>query len=294
MNAVALIAGLCRKSTSVVAVAGLALAVQCLPDAPAIAGDYNFKAQYRVSLAGIPIGEANFIGNFDGGRYRLDGYGKLTGIAGVFYDYSASAAAAGQLATGKVVPNAFSVNATEGEQTASVKMTMSPAGIRRLQISPKPTAYWTHHPNRVQVTDAHTRNTIDPISALIIPGGNTADGFDKAACNRTVPIYNGRERFDVRLEYRRIQPVSDSSVPGGQVLVCGAQYRAVAGHRTDKEEIKLAEKVDAEVLLSPVAGSDLLLPYRVTIPTPIGSAVIQISGVTTTGALDRQAASLAK
>ena len=292
MKTVDLVAGLGRRSSHAVALAGLVVAIQWIPLHSAAASDYKFQAKYRVSLAGVPIGEANFIGNFVGPKYRLDGYGKLTGIAGAIYDYTASASSAGQVYSGKVVPNAFSVNASEGDETSTVRMTMGSSGVRRLKITPEPTPYWLNHPNRVKVTDAHTKGTMDPISALIVAGGNTPDGIDRRACERTVPIFNGRERFDVNLEYRRVQPVSDASVPGGQVLVCGAHYRAVAGHRTDRDEIKMAEKLDIEVLLSPVSGSDLLLPYRVTIPTPLGAAVIQAAGVTSNGTLDKKAAAL--
>ncbi|MEJ8570300.1 DUF3108 domain-containing protein [Microbaculum marinum] len=294
MKAVASVFGPIRKVACSLMVTGIVLAAPVLPVQPASAGDYNFQAKYRVSLAGVPIGEANFMGNFDGRRYRLDGYGKLTGIAGVLYEYTASASSAGELYSGRIVPNAFSVNASDGEETSTVRMTMGSSGVRRLKITPEPTPYWLNHPNRVKVTDAHTRGTLDPISALIVAGGSSGAEMDKHACERTVPIFNGRERFDVELRYRRIQPVSDSAVPGGQVLVCGAHYRPVAGHRTDRDEVKMAEKLDIEVLLSPVSGSDLLLPYRVTIPTPLGSAVIQSAGVTATGALNVKAAALAE
>jgi len=260
--------------------------------ATASAGDYKFEADYRVSLAGVPIGQAHFTGTFDGPQYRLDGYGKLTGLVGAVYEYTASASSAGRLYSGKAVPNAFSVNATDGKKTATVRMTMNQSGVRRLKLTPTPTPYWLNHPNRVKVTDAHTKGTTDPISALIVADGKSADGLDRRACKRTVPIFNGRERFDVALEYKRIDTISDASVPGGQVLVCGARYHPVAGHRTDRDEVKLAEKLDIEVLLAPIDGSDLLLPYRVTIPTPLGAAVIQAAGVSSTGTLGERAAAL--
>lgn len=294
MKLVASFANLGEMSVRAAAVAGFILSAQFATAQMAEAGDYKFQADYRVSLAGVPIGQAHLEGDFDGPQYRLDGFGKLTGLVGAVYEYTASASSAGQLYSGKAVPNAFSVNATDGSKTATVRMTMNESGIRRLKLTPTPTPYWLNHPSRVQVTDAHTRGTIDPITALIVTDGKTANGLDQRACNRTVPIFNGRERFDVSLEYRRIDKVSDASVPGGQVLVCGAKYHPVAGHRTDRDEVKLAEKLDIELMLAPIDGSDLLLPYRVTIPTPLGSAVVQAAGMSATGALRERAAALVK
>ncbi|MCT8971452.1 DUF3108 domain-containing protein [Microbaculum marinisediminis] len=287
MKAGASLAGLGGRSACAVAFAGLVLSAGTTS-----AAEYKFKTDYSAYLAGVPVGKATLSGTFDGPQYRLDGYGKLTGLAGAVYDYTASASSAGRLMSGGTQPRAFSVDATDGKKSAKVRMTMNQDGVRRLKLTPPVPKEWYKHPNRVQVTDAHTKNTIDPMSALIVAGGNTPSGIDKRACERTVPIYNGRERFDVTLEFRKIESISSSDVPGGQVLVCGAHYRAIAGHRTDKKEVEMAEKIDIELKLAPVAGSDLLVPYRISIPTPIGLAVIQAGATTTTGALNTRAAAL--
>ena len=287
MKAVVSMACLGKKTVCAAAVAGFALSF-----GPANAGDYTFKADYAAYLAGIPIGKATLTGTFNGPKYRIDGYGKVTGLVGVVYDYTASASSAGEFQSGKATPRAFSVNASDGEETATVRMTMNQSGVRRLKLSPAPTKAWYNHPSRVKVTDAHTKNIVDPMSALIVSGGNTPTGLDKRACERTVPIFNGRERFDVKLEFRKFETVSDKNIPGNQLLVCGAHYRAVAGHRSDKDEVKMAEKTDIELKLAPVAGSDFLLPYRVTIPTPLGQAVIQAGAMTSTGVMGKRSAAL--
>lgn len=292
MTAVVSMTNLGRKTARTAAFCGLVLTAQMAFPQSGEASEYKFKADYRVSLSGVPIGEAHLAGTFKGRKYRLDGYGKLTGLAGALYEYTASASSAGRLNSGRAVPNAFSVNASDGKKSATVRMTMNKKGVGRLKINPKPTAYWLNHPNRVKVTDAHKKGTIDPVSALIVAGTGSAEQLDKRACQRTVPIFNGRERFNVKLEYREIRTISDKAIPGGRVLVCGAKYHAVAGHRTDRKEIKLAEKLDIELIMAPIDGSDLLVPYRVTIPTPLGAAVVQASALTTTGTLGKRSAAL--
>jgi len=286
MKAVKSLAGFGKKTAVAACFTGTVLAA-----GHAYAGEYKFKADYAAYLSGVPIGKATLSGTFDGPTYRLDGYGKLTGLAGVVYDYTASASSAGQLQAGAAEPRAFSVNATDGDKTATVRMTMNRKGVNRLKLTPPIPKAWYNHPKRVKVTEAHTKNTLDPMSALIV-AGNTPNGIDKRACNRTVPVYNGRERFDVKLEFLRFETISSKYIPGNQVLVCGAHYQAIAGHRSDKEEVKMAEKIQVEVKLAPVEGSDLLLPYRITIPTPIGQAVIQAGAVTATGVMTERAAAL--
>ncbi len=288
MRTGASLAGLGGRAVLPAAFAGLFLSFGA-----ASAAEYKFATDYSAFLAGVPIGKATLTGTFDGPQYRLDGYGKLTGLAGAVYDYTASASSAGRLMSGKAQPRAFSVDASDGKEKATVRMTMNEAGIRRLKLSPPMPKDWYNHPKRVKVTDKDTKNTLDPMSALIV-AGNTANGLDKHACERTVPVFNGRERFDVNLEFRKVEAVSDVNVAGGQVLVCGAHYRAVAGHRTDKKEVEMAEKIDIELKLAPLAGSGLLVPYRISIPTPLGLAVIQAGATTTTGVLTEQSAALAE
>ncbi len=288
MKAVASLACLGKKAAFSAAFGGIVLSAGF-----ASAEDYKFTAEYAGYLAGVPIGKATLTGAFDGSKYRLDGYGKLTGLAGAVYDYTASASSAGNLLSGKAHPRAFSVDATDGKKSAKVRMTMNDDGIRRLKLTPPMPKDWYKHPARVQVTEAHTRNTVDPMSALIV-AGNTPNGLDKSACNRVVPVYNGRERFDVNLKFVKIETIPGKNIPGDQVLVCGAHYKAVAGHRSDKKEVKMAEQIDIELKLRPIAGSDLLLPYRISIPTPIGLAVIQAGDMSSTGALSERSAALSE
>ncbi len=134
------------------------------------------------------------------------------------------------------------------------------------------------------------------MSALIAPGGFDGENFDRSICNRSVPIFNGRERFDVRLQYQGIRTVESASPDGysGPVLVCAARYWPVAGHRSDKEEIAyVRDKVVFEVMLAPVAGSDLVVPYRASVSTMLGAGAIQATSITAKGALTSRSAALA-
>ena len=50
----------------------------------------------------------------------------------------------------------------------------------------------------------------------------------------------------------------------------------VAGHIPSRATVKyLANQRDMEVWLAPVAGTHVLVPFRVSIPTPVGLGVMQ-------------------
>ena len=107
-------------------------------------------------------------------------------------------------------------------------------------------------------------------------------------CNRKFRIFNGRERFDVVLSYLRQTNVTRTTRRGysGPGIVCRARYVPVAGHRTDKDEIEyVANLNNLEAVLVPMPDSDLLIPWRVVFPTPLGNAVVQQGNIVTSGAL---------
>ena len=59
-------------------------------------------------------------------------------------------------------------------------------------------------------------------------------------------------------------------------MVCAVYFVPVAGYIPTRAAIKyLIEQRDMEVWLAPVAGTRVLVPFRVSIPTPIGVGVLQ-------------------
>lgn len=265
------------------------VAAAVLPAVPASAADYTFEADYRVALGGVELGRAIVSGNFDGTEYRIDGRGKLTGLLGAVMEYSGSASAAGELEPAGTSPSAFSVDATDGEQVTKVRMTLVDETVRRLILEPPLPEH--EHPARVVVKDAHKRGVIDPMSALMVVGAGKEDGLGRGVCDRTLHLFNGRERFDIELSFKTRTELRESGY-AGPAVVCEAHYKPIAGHRSDRKEVKYFASQAAEVTYMPVAGADIAIPFRVTLPTPIGTGSLTVVGFESEGALTTRRASL--
>jgi len=96
------------------------------------------------------------------------------------------------------------------------------------------------------------------------------------ACQRTLPIFDGRRRYDLKLAFKRIDTVKADKGYQGPVVVCTMLYRPIAGHRPERPAIKyLVEQRDMEMWLAPIAGTRVLVPFRFSIPTPFGLGVLQ-------------------
>jgi Protein of unknown function (DUF3108) len=83
-------------------------------------------------------------------------------------------------------------------------------------------------------------------------------------------------RYDLRFAFKRVEPVHAEKGYAGPAVVCAVYFSPIAGHIPDRAAIKyLAELRDMELWLAPIAGTRVMVPYRVTVPTPLGVGVLQ-------------------
>jgi hypothetical protein len=152
-----------------------------------------------------------------------------------------------------------------------VRIAMAGGRVREFSAEPpvKPA------PDRVPLTEAHRKGVLDPMSATlaIVPGNG--DVVSPAVCDRVVPVFDGRYRFEVSLSFDRIEEVSTKGY-SGPALVCNASYKPIAGHRASRNPKRYAAPNDEiRIWLVPIAGTRALVPYRVTIGTVFGTLRVQ-------------------
>jgi hypothetical protein len=77
----------------------------------------------------------------------------------------------------------------------------------------------------------------------------------------------------------------------GPVLVCSAYFMPVSGYVPDRAAIKyLSAQRAMEVWLAPIAGTRILVPFKMSIPTPLGPGMLLATQFTTTPSPPRAAA----
>ena len=181
---------------------GLSLAVMLLAGVVP-AGAASLDAAYDVSLLGMTFGKANLSGDIEGSRYKLDVQAKLTGLVGGFTGGRGSGVATGNLNSGRLSPATFAISSASSSESRTVRMALDGNAVRAVEIEPPIDA----KPDRVPISEAHRRNVMDPISAFLMPveGGRNAGA---AACNRTLPIFDGAARYDIKLSYAGTREVS--------------------------------------------------------------------------------------
>lgn len=236
--------------------------------APVAAG--SIEAQYGISLAGLTLGTATLSGDISQTKYALTARASLTGLAGMVSGGRGAATVTGTLQTQKVVPIAYALSAASGDVTRTIQLGMRTGGVHTVLVNPPVDS----KPDRVPIKPEHQRDVLDPLSALLMPTPIAA-GFSGAACNRTIPVFDGAQRFNVQLSYAGMKDVATEGY-AGQVVVCKARYHPVSGHRSERPATKyMQNNRDMEAWLAPSGVAGVFIPFRVSVKTTVGTTVIQ-------------------
>src|SRR5690606_33936807 len=83
---------------------GLAALIALAPAAGAGAETRAFRADYTVTLLGLPVAKASFDSTFTAGRFHIEGSVSSSGLARIFDDTRGTTSAQGAIRSGKVVP----------------------------------------------------------------------------------------------------------------------------------------------------------------------------------------------
>ncbi|WP_298424207.1 DUF3108 domain-containing protein [Rhodoblastus sp.] len=235
----------------------------------------NMHANYRVSLIGVPIGVAIASASVAESHYKVALNVRLTGVAAMISNLRMALASSGDYQRGAISPAGYATIASNSRETRTLRMAMSEGAVRQVQYSPP----WddSRNPERVPLTEASKRDIIDPLSAFIMPVPEGASTVGPAACNRRVPVFDGYTRFDVALDYVGVKEIKTSGY-SGPVTVCSARYIPIAGHKPSNKATQfMAENKDMDIWLAPAPNLRLVVPYRVSLMTMAGTAVIEAS-----------------
>ena len=183
-----------------------------------------------------------------------------------------SATTHGTVSQGHLAPTSYVANFSSDDAIDDVRMVLRDGIVSEVEANPPIPA----SPDRVPVTAADLRGAIDPLTAGLLPMPGTADVLAPAACQRTLPIFDGTHRFDMALSFRRMDKIKAETGYQGPGVVCGMSYRPVAGYKMNAFRVTyLKQARDMEIWLAPIAGTRLLAMFRISIPTLLGTAVLE-------------------
>jgi hypothetical protein len=253
----------------------LLLAVAVLVDLPGVgpaAAQGKLDARYTASLAGIPIGRGAWVIDISNGKYIAAASGMTVGLVRLFASGQGSGAARGSVRNGNLNPSTYASSIIYDQRSEDLRIVLRNGSVKDVSISPQPPP----HPDRIPVPDAHRRGVVDPMTAALIRVSGRGDPVSAEACQRTIAIFDGRMRYDLKLSFKRFESVRAHRGYQGPVVVCAVQFLPMSGYVPHRHSIIYLRRLhDAEVWLAPVTGTRVLVPYKFLLPTPVGLGVLE-------------------
>lgn len=219
----------------------------------------NVDAVYRVSFTALgDIGHFQFNSKIDGDAYTLSANAK---IDTAIFDYRGDMASKGAV-------TATGITARPADYTYNFKQKtfLKKKKVKTLNIAftgpsvGKVTPYDPPSPKAVPVTAEQLKNVLDPLSGVMaLSLGNMS-----SPCAQKLPIYDGKQRFDV---------VFTPARRAGADHVCNVRLVPVSGHKPGEGSASVVNG-NIELVMRPVPKANIVIPYSVSVPTIVGTATL--------------------
>jgi hypothetical protein len=266
---------------------GLCAGVWLLLAAPnAALAQGKLEARYEATLAGIPVGRGAWTIDIGDEQFSAAASGGTSGILKAFAGGSGTGASQGRVVGGALVASSYSATTTTSKKSEAIRMALANGNIKEFSIEPEPPV----DADRLPVTDAHRRGVYDPMTGSLLRVPGTADLMSPESCRTGAAVFDGRMRYDLKLDFKRMETVKAEKGYQGPVVVCAIYFTPVAGYIPDRPVIKyLANQRNIEIAFAPIAGTRVLVPFRMIIPTPFGIAMLEATQFITSASPPRLA-----
>jgi hypothetical protein len=238
----------------------------------------KLEAQYEASLAGIPVGRGAWNVEIGDDSYAAAASGGTTGLLKTIANGSGTGASQGRVVNGALVPQAYQASTTTSKKSESIHITLANGNVKEFGIEPEPPV----DADRIPVTDAHKKGVFDPMTSSLLRVPGNGEVLSPDACRTGAAVFDGRMRYDLKLDFKRMETVKADKGYYGPAVVCAVYFTPVAGFIPDRPVIKyLAGQRNIEIAFAPITGTRILVPFRMVIPTPLGTAMLEATSFVT-------------
>ncbi|MES1180048.1 MAG: DUF3108 domain-containing protein, partial [Hyphomicrobium sp.] len=219
-------------------------------------------ASYRISFGVLgKIGTFNFKSDVNGDAYNLSADAKIDTAV---FDYNGAMTSIGTVLSSVARPSYYTFRFRQKALLSSTKakslgIGFDETGVRHVKWVPPD----DFPPGFIPVTQAQLRNVLDPLAGVM----SLAVGDTEHPCERRLPIFDGRQRFDL------VFTPAGNPVPPTVDQVCHVRMIPISGYKPGEGSESVISGT-IEVILRPVPLANIVIPYRVTVPTIIGAAVL--------------------
>ncbi len=223
-----------------------------------------YKSEYRVSLYGLTIAKANFSTNVSDSRaYEVSGKLMSSGLGSLFDDTSGTLDAKGQYGEAGPVPGSYVVKYKHGKRDKTTSIAFTNGNVTEtLNVPPiKKKKNW------VELKPEDLKSVADPISGVMVAAHN----LDQV-CTKTLQMYDGQTRIDLKLSPEgRARPFTTEGFKG-DAITCTAKFVPISGYQSGRKAIEyLKNSSKISMTFASLGKSGIYSPVQAKIGTQIGT-----------------------
>ncbi len=185
----------------------------------------ELRLTYDFYIAGLPIAKAKLNARIEDGFYSAESSGKTTGIAALFFGSKVESSGGGLLmpteadAVDGMAPQVFEAYFKVKKKDMTLRIAYDGDAPESVEAEPP----FRKKSYEIDPTEQH--GALDPMSAIVaayLPVKSAA-----AVCNRTITVFDGRKRFDVRFDGLLEEYEED----GARYVECAGTYFRIGGFK---------------------------------------------------------------
>jgi len=254
-------------------IAKISLALGCvalLAAGPAMAnGKTVLKSDLNVSFAGLPVGTLSHTYAVSGRNYSVQGSMKSNRLVSIVAGTKANYSSSGRITGAKLVPASQSVKYKSRKRKGAVSLAFASGNVRSASVSPKKKI----KKGTVPLQAGHRRGVLDPVSALVFAVNNRDIGNGREICNRTLPVFDGTTRYNLKMSYNSGKPARAKGF-SGKTFTCNVRYVPIAGHRPHRKSTKfLKANRNMQVTMARIGDTNTYGLFGFRVKTRRGTAV---------------------
>lgn len=245
----------------------LSLIVAAFALLPLSARAETYRLNYEAAVLGVVVlGTASYEVTASADRYAARANLRTSGLARLFDQTQISAASVGTLGSGGAI--AWSRYDLSHSYSSKFRRTRLDRGANGVTAAIEPSYRNMGSP---AATPAQQRGSYDPLTGVFALGRQIGAA---RACRGSVLVFDGRQHYRLSVSPRG-QGTFNGGGYNGPALNCNFRYEPIAGFSSNQDNSRIPV-ADAWFALPAQAG--FAPPLRLTVPTPLGSAQLDLRG----------------
>lgn len=252
---------------------GLWMAAALLVPASSMAAMPPLVLQYDVYTAGLPALSLRLDIHLSDDRYRIVADMETRGLAGFLFAWRYRGVAEGRIEQGSLRPAQYHAISDTGGTVKVATLAYAPDGGVLATAEP------AKEERRDPVPAELTRGSVDILTAVL----SVTRTMDRTGrCDGSVPVYDGRRRYDLVFADGGADRASAMAVSA--VRRCQATMRRLAGFLRTLSPWDDGDEARAAAISVATLRDDLpALPVRLDLATPVGMARAELTSVQVDG-----------